>query len=93
MIEIALKLGLEHLLEHDNFKSYFSKIAASTFNFDLMITKTRKLESRFNILTEILDVGIIGINEKLEIFSANKNSEIITGLPKKFLLGKRCSEL
>jgi len=93
MIEVALKLGLEHLLEHDNFKSYFSKIAASTFNFDLMITKTRKLESRFNILTEILDVGIIGINEKLEIFSANKNSEIITGLPKKFLLGKRCSEL
>ena len=93
MIEVALKLGLEHLLEHDNFKSYFSKIAASTFNFDLMITKTRKLESRFNILTEILDVGIIGINEKLEIFSSNKNSEIITGLPKKFLLGKRCSEL
>ena len=62
MIEAALKLGLEELLETPSFQEYFGSVVTSTYNFDMMFARSRRLESQFDILMEILDEGIIGIN-------------------------------
>ena len=78
MIEIALRLGLEHLLETDKFKSYFQSIATSNYSFDQMFSRSIRLESQFHILMEILEDGIIGVNEKGEIFACNNHAEEIT---------------
>ncbi len=91
MIEVALKLGFDDILEKDSFKEYLSKIATSTYSFDMMFTRSRKLERQFDILMEILDEGIIGINEKCEIFALNKKAEEITKVKKQVVLYHRAT--
>ena len=91
MIEAALKLGLEELLETPRFQEYFGSVVTSTYNFDMMFARSRRLESQFDILMEILDEGIIGVNERAEIFAMNKKAEEITGLKRSLVLHKQAS--
>ena len=49
MIEIALRLGLEHLLETEKFQTYFQSIATSNYSFDQMFARSIRLESQFHI--------------------------------------------
>ena len=91
MIEAALKLGLEELLETRPFQEYFSSIATNTYSFDLMFARTRRLESQFDILMEILDEGIIGINERAELFAMNEKAEEITGLKRSLVMHRQAS--
>lgn len=93
MIEIALRLGLEHLLETDKFKSYFQAIATSNYSFDQMFSRSIRLESQFHILMEILEDGIIGVNEKGEIFACNNHAEEITKVSSSLIIGKRCDDV
>ncbi|MFP3154885.1 sigma 54-interacting transcriptional regulator [Lachnospiraceae bacterium ZAX-1] len=78
MIEIALRLGLEHLLETEKFQTYFSSIATSNYSFDRMFSRSIRIESQFSILMDILGDGVIGVNEKNEVFACNKKAVEIT---------------
>ncbi|MDO5549978.1 MAG: sigma 54-interacting transcriptional regulator [Lachnospiraceae bacterium] len=93
MIEIALRLGLEKLLETEKFQSYFQAIATSNYSFDQMFSRSIRLESQFHILMGILDDGIIGVNEKGEIFACNKRAEEITKVSASLIIGRRCDEV
>lgn len=93
MIEIALKLGMEELLETERFQEYFQKTATSNYSFDMMFARSRRLESQFDILMGILDEGIIGINEKAEIFAMNGKAEDITGLSRELVLHKQAASI
>lgn len=93
MIEIALRLGLEYLLETEKFREYFQAIATSNYSFDQMFSRSIRLESQFHILMEILEDGIIGVNEKGEIFACNKHAEEITKASSSLIMGKRCDEV
>ncbi|MGN0159102.1 MAG: sigma-54 interaction domain-containing protein [Brotaphodocola sp.] len=89
MIEIALRLGLEHLLETEPFQAYFQSIATQNYSFDQIFARSKNLESRFHILMEILDEGLIGVNEKGEIFACNKKACQITKVAEELTMGKR----
>ena len=89
MIEAALRLGLESILETEPFRRYCSRVMSSTYTFDMMFARSRRLESQFDILMEILDEGIIGVNERAEIFAINKKAQEITGLEKELVLHKQ----
>ena len=93
MIEIALKLGLENLLETERFREYVQGMASSNYSFDMMFTRSRRLESQFDILMDILDEGIIGVNEKGEIFAVNEKAEEITGLRRSLVLHKQAGNV
>lgn len=93
MIEIALRLGLEHLLETPKFQTYFSSIATSNYSFDQMFARSIRLESQFHILMESLDDGVIGVNEKGEIFACSHHAEEITRVSASFIMGKRGEEV
>lgn len=93
MIEIALRLDLEQLLETEKFQQYFQAIATSNYSFDQMFSRSIRLESQFYILMDILEDGIIGINEKGEIFACNKQAEEITKASASLIIGKRCDEV
>ena len=93
MIEIALRLGLEHLLETEKFQHYFQSIATSNYSFDQMFAKSIRLESRFHILMEILSDGVIGVNEKDEIFACNRHAEELTRVSAPLVQGKLGSEV
>ena len=81
MIEAALRLGYEDLLETREFEEYQRAVAANTYSFDRVFARGLRLESQFEILMEILDEGIVGVNERGEVFASNHKLEEITGIP------------
>lgn len=89
MIEIALRLELEYLLETKPFQEYFQEIATSNYSFDQMFAKSIRLESQFYILMEILEEGVIGVNERGEIFACSHHAEEITRVSGSVIMGKR----
>ena len=93
MIEIALRLGLDQLLETKPFQDYFESMATSDYSFNQMYAQSRKLESQFHILMEILDEGIIGVNGQGEIFACNKKACQIAKVSKQLILGHRGEEV
>ena len=59
MIEAALRLGLEELLESERFEQYQREVATNTYSFDRVFARGLRLESQFEMLMEILDEGIV----------------------------------
>ncbi|MFQ7452373.1 MAG: hypothetical protein ACLRNQ_14365 [Flavonifractor plautii] len=64
MIEAALRLGLEEPLESERFEQYQREVATNTYSFDRVFARGLRLESQFEMLMEILDEGIVGVNER-----------------------------
>lgn len=93
MIEIALRLNLEFLLETEPFQEYFRAIATSNYSFDQMFAKSIRLESQFHILMEILEEGVIGVNERGEIFACSHHAEEITKVSSPLIMGKRAEKV
>lgn len=93
MTEAALKLGLEDLLETPRFQHYQEIVATNTYSFDRLFNRSRRLESQFDILMEILDEGLVGVNEKGEVFACNKKMEQITQVSNRLALHRRASEV
>ena len=89
MIEIALRLGLEFLLETERFQSYFRGIATNNYSFDQMFARSIRLESQFHILMEILTEGVIGVNERGEIFACSQRAQDITRVTASMVMGRR----
>ncbi|WP_414836267.1 sigma-54 interaction domain-containing protein [Clostridium sporogenes] len=91
MIEIALRMGLEELLETKKFQNYFQAMATNNYSFNQIYARSRRLESQFHILMEILDEGLVGVNEKGEIFACNKKACQIAKIVENLVIG-RCGE-
>ena len=81
MIEAALRLGLEELLESERFEQHQREVATNTYSFDRVFARGLRLESQFEVLMEILDEGIVGVNERGEVFACNRKLEEITCIP------------
>ena len=92
MIEAALRLGQEDLLESAAFEEYQREVAANTYSFDRVFARGLRLESQFEMLMEILDEGIVGVNERGEVFACNHKLEELTGVPRREAL-QRPAEL
>ena len=88
MIEAAVRLGLEELLEEEAFKQYMRSMEAKNYSFEKMFLRSQRLESRIDILLEILDEGIIGVNERGEVFACNRMARDITGVKDMEAIGK-----
>ena len=82
MIEAALRLGFEDLLESEAFKQYQESVATNTYSFDRIFSRGLRLESQFDMLMEILDEGLVGVNEHGEVFACNRKMEELTGIPR-----------
>lgn len=88
IVEMALRLKLDYLLERDNFKEYFNSIASSNYNFNQLFDRSLNMGSQFEILMEIIDAGIIGVNESDVVFACNSKAVEITGINKNQALDK-----
>jgi len=82
IVEIALRLKLDYLLERENFKEYFRSIASSNYSFDQLFGRSLNMESQFEILMEIIDSGIIEVNESDVVVACNSKAVEITGVKK-----------
>ena len=93
MIEIAVRLGLENLMEGKRFQTYMKSMASENYSFEQMFLRSRKLESRFDLMVEILDEGMIGVNERGEIFVCNRKAGEITGAEPQLIIGQDASQI
>lgn len=80
MIEAALRLGFDELLESEAFKRYQQEVATNTYSFDRVFARGLRLESQFEMLMEILDEGLVGVNERGEVFACNRKMEELAGI-------------
>ncbi|MGX4601558.1 sigma-54 interaction domain-containing protein [Faecalimicrobium sp. JNUCC 81] len=92
IVEIALKLNLESYLEMENFKKYFQSLPRSNYSIDHLFNKSIYLESNFYILLEILELGVIGVDENNNIYAYNKKARSIIGLECKDIIGQNAKE-
>ncbi len=93
MIEAAFRLGFDDMLEEAAFKRYQESVCTNTYYFDEMFSRSRRLESQFDILMEVLDQGVIAVNEHGEIYAVNKNAADITRVPENFGISKAGEEV
>ncbi|GCD10238.1 ATPase AAA [Clostridium tagluense] len=82
MVEIALRLKFDYLLERVKFKEYFRSLAVNNYSFNQLFGRSLQMESQFELLMEIMDEGIIGVNENDVIFACNSKAVEITGVTK-----------
>ena len=78
MIEAAIRLGLDELLEEPVFRQYRDSVCTNTWYFDQMMDRSRRLESQFDILMDVLDQGVVAVNEHGEIYAINQMARDIT---------------
>ena len=93
MIEAALRLGYEDLLESEAFRRYQEGVATNTYSFDRVFARGLRLESQFDMLMEILDEGLVGVNEHGQVFACNRKMEELTGIPRSEALGQPAGQV
>ncbi len=68
VIDISTILDIIHKFDMNNFatskqvKDYIKRSEPISFGLEKMIGKTNRLESQFDMISDLLDVGIIGVN-------------------------------
>jgi len=92
IVEIALKLKLEYLLEDKKLKGYFKSIETNSYSIYELLGRFTRYESLFEILIELLDEGIIGINEEDCVFACNSKAAEITGVNCSEVLDRRADQ-
>ncbi len=78
LIEAAMRLGFEDLLEEEDFRRYQESVCANTYYFEQMLNRSNRLESQFDILMEVLDQGVIAVDEQGGIYAVNQTARDIT---------------
>lgn len=92
IVEIALKLNAESLLQQDVFQQYFASIIDNRYSFDALTGKNRRLETQFDMLLKVLEEGIIGVNSQGAVFAYNDSAEKILGAKRNDVLGQKAME-
>jgi len=93
MIEAAIRLDFNDVLESVEFKQYQQSICTNTYYFDQMLNRSVRLESQFDILMEVLDQGVIAVNESGKIYAINKHAVDITQVPEQLSLNNPGEEV
>lgn len=92
IVEIAIKLDLENYLETEALREYFQSLPRTNYSIDHLFNKSIYLESNFSILLEILEMGIIGVDENNNIYAYNQKAKSITNLDSNNIIGKNAND-
>ena len=93
LVEIALKLKMYDMWDNRRWKAHLAAIASNSYNFDELFGRALRLESSFQSLIDIMDIGILGINEQGAIFICNKKAETIVGRGLADAIGQQAGRL
>ncbi|TCO73833.1 sigma-54 interaction domain-containing protein [Marinisporobacter balticus] len=88
IIDIGVKLGLDHLLNKQNIKKTYRESVTTNFGLAEILGRINRFESELDILLQVLDDGMIGINSEGIVYSYNESAEKIIGNKKQEVLGK-----
>ncbi len=80
ILEIALKLNVDNLFQNKDYIDYSNQFPSNDYNSSILYQKTSQLEIWLNKLMEIMDTGVVGIDEYNRVFCINKKAKIILSL-------------
>jgi transcriptional regulator with PAS, ATPase and Fis domain len=92
IIDIASYLGLEHLLKTDRFIEYFQSIRSSPDSVTSLFDRTNLLESQLFSLLDVMDDGIIIIEQDGSVSACNRKAREVLGAQAD-LVGSRAADL
>ncbi|KUO74949.1 MAG: hypothetical protein APF77_06210 [Clostridia bacterium BRH_c25] len=93
IVEIALKLKLDFLLQEKKFVDYFNSLKTHRSGLEALLGRANTLESELDSLLNALDDGVVGIDANGEIQAINKKAEEIIGFNKRDIVGKNFKDL
>jgi len=79
IIEIGVRLQLLHILNRQNIGKSYKEIATANYGLSEILGMTNMSEGQLDILLQVIDDGVIGIDSKGAIFLYNENAEEIIG--------------
>ncbi|WP_411680753.1 sigma-54 interaction domain-containing protein [Clostridium thailandense] len=88
IMDIAAKLDLFDILQRQNIQKSYKEIVTTDFGLSNLIGKTNRFESELDILIQVLDDGIIGVNPEGIIYTYNEGAEKIIGYKKEYIMYK-----
>ncbi len=93
IVEIALKLKLDYLLQEKRFVGYLNCLKTHRSGLETLLGRANTLESELDCLLNALDHGVIGISANGEIQVVNKKAEEIIGSSKEDTVGSNFKDL
>lgn len=93
IIEIALKLELEHILYYKNIREYLESVATNDYSLNKILEKATQAESQFSLLLKTTNIAILGVDKDNFICTCNEEAEKILNKRSASLLGNNAEEL
>lgn len=93
IIEIGNRLDLDHLLNRQNIRKSYKEIVTANIGLAQVLGKTNRFESSLDILLQVIDTGVIGVNSRGQVFACNNKAKSIMGLEMVDMIGKDSKHL
>ncbi len=93
IIDIGAKLDLSNILQRQNIRESYKEIVTTNFGLSNIMGLTNRFESELDILLQILDDGIIGIDAEGIICTYTEMAENIIGYKKNQVMNKHGLEI
>ncbi|MEJ8555389.1 sigma-54 interaction domain-containing protein [Tepidibacter sp. Z1-5] len=93
IIDIGVKLDLVDILQRQDIKKSYKEIVTKDVGLSNVMGRTNQFESQLDILLQVADDGIIGVDSNGQIYSCNKNAQSIIGYKKEEIVGKYISKI
>lgn len=87
IMNIAFKLGLDHMIHKQNVVKSFKEIVSANTGLLEIIGRFNRFESQLDILLQVLDEGIVAVDGEGLVYSCNEAAEKIVGIKKGEMMG------
>lgn len=92
-VEMAYKLKVEELLQQKTFLDYLQTIVDPSRTLCRMFHRSIQMESMFDLLQGVLDVGVVGVDIEGAVFAFNHQAQYVTGVSKETVMDQLASEV
>lgn len=93
IIEIGIRLNLDHVISRQNIKESFKKIVTANIGLADILGRTNRISGSLDILLHANDDGIIMINSQGQVLSYNEKAGRTMGVNYEDIVGKNGIEL
>ena len=93
IIDIGMKFDLMSLLNKQNIANSYKEVETANFGLAEIFSLTNSRQSQLDVLLEVIDDGVIGIDPEGKVFIYNDNAKNIVGLENSEVISKNGLEL
>ena len=86
LIGIAFRLDLDHIICNKDIQKSYSEVVPSNLGLTEILGKINRTEGVLNVLSQVIEEGVLNINTKGQIISYNEKVKKILGIENKALI-------